>query len=86
MLDINAVVEQSELRFEWTYSEHAHRRSTIETLANNFIEALRRLIAHCQSADAGGYTPSDFSKARLSQTELDSFLDELELQGESTSQ
>jgi non-ribosomal peptide synthase protein (TIGR01720 family) len=86
LLDINAVVAQGEIQFAWTYSDQIHRESTIEALAHQFIDALRKLITHCQSAEAGGYTPSDFSKARLSQTELDDFLGDLEQEIGNTSQ
>jgi len=48
-----------------------HRRSTIEALAEGFIEALRSLIAHCLSPQAGGYTPSDFPLAKINQRQLD---------------
>jgi len=40
----------------WMYSEAVHRRSTIEDLAQRFVEALRSIIAHCQSPEAGGFT------------------------------
>lgn len=78
VLDINGIVSEGKLQFAWTYSENIHHRSTIEKLAGDFIDALQALIRHCQSPEAGGYTPSDFSKARLSQTELDRFLNNLE--------
>jgi len=42
----------------WMYSEAVHRRSTIEDLAQRFVEALRSIIG--QSPEAGGFTPSDF--------------------------
>jgi non-ribosomal peptide synthase protein (TIGR01720 family) len=61
----------------WTYSENFHRRSTIEALAETYTEKLTTLIAHCKSAEAGGYTPSDFSKARLSQNDLDKLLSKI---------
>jgi hypothetical protein len=34
-------------------------------------EELRALVAHCREAGAGGFTPSDFPLARLSQRQLD---------------
>jgi non-ribosomal peptide synthase protein (TIGR01720 family) len=37
----------------------------VEQLAQGFVEALQALIAHCQSPEAGGFTPSDFPLARL---------------------
>jgi non-ribosomal peptide synthase protein (TIGR01720 family) len=77
LLDINGIVAGGQLRLDWTYSEAIHRRDTIENLAGRFIEALRSLIAHCQSKDAEGYTPSDFPQMQLSQDELDELLAEL---------
>jgi len=71
LLDINGFVLGGQLQLEWTYSEHIHQRSTIKQLAQGFVEALRSLIAHCQSPEAGGYTPSDFQKAKVNQKDLD---------------
>ncbi|MEO0490436.1 MAG: condensation domain-containing protein, partial [Cyanobacteria bacterium J06659_2] len=73
-LDINAVVVGGQLRVDWSYSAAIHQQTTIERVAERFINALRSLIAHCQSPEAGGYTPSDFSEANLNQQELDQFL------------
>ncbi|HBB30690.1 MAG TPA: non-ribosomal peptide synthetase [Cyanobacteria bacterium UBA8803] len=77
LLDINGIVAGGQLRLDWTYSEAIHCRDTIENLAGRFIEALRSLIAHCQSKEAEGYTPSDFPQMQLSQHELDELLAEL---------
>ena len=76
-IDINGIIADGQLSVNWTYSQTMYRQTTIETLANYFIEALRSLITHCQSPDAGGYTPSDFSEASLNQQELDRFLAKL---------
>lgn len=74
LLEIDGMVTSGKLQLNWTYSQNIHHPTTIERLAESFIEALRRLIAHCQSQEAGGYTPSDFPEAELSQTELDKLL------------
>lgn len=76
-LDINSVIAGGRLQVDWTYSEAIHQRATVEMLASGFIEMLRSLISHCQSSEAGGYTPSDFSEANLNQQELDQFLTKL---------
>jgi non-ribosomal peptide synthase protein (TIGR01720 family) len=55
---------------EWTYSSNLHRRTTVTGLAQRFIEALRLLIVHCQSPEAGGSTPSDFPLAGLDEQEF----------------
>jgi len=57
-----------------TYSESLHRRETISRLAEDFIEELRALIKHCQSAQEISYTPSDFPDAELNQQELDELI------------
>jgi len=44
------------------------------------VEALRSIIAHRQSPEAGGFTPST-SLAQLSQDELDEALGMVEFEG-----
>ena len=44
---------------------------TVEKLAADFLVRLRELIAHCQSPEAGGHTPSDFPMAKVKQSQLD---------------
>ncbi len=77
LLEVDGVVVSGKLHLDWTYSEAVHQRSTIERLAENFIEALQGLIEHCQSPEAGGYTPSDFPAAKLSQSHLDELMSQL---------
>ena len=68
---INAYIQDGQLRVEWGYCRRRHHRATIERLAADFRSRLERLIEYCCSPDAGGFTPSDFPLARLSQGELD---------------
>jgi non-ribosomal peptide synthase protein (TIGR01720 family) len=49
LLTVNGLVANGRLQLSWTYSENVHRRATIEKLAIDFMEALRRLIRHCTS-------------------------------------
>jgi non-ribosomal peptide synthase protein (TIGR01720 family) len=78
-LEINGSITNGQLTMVWTYSKNYHRPGTIEKVAEDFIEALRALITHCQSSDAGGYTPSDFPDVELTQHKLDTVLAELDL-------
>ena len=71
LLEISASIRGERLRVAWVYSENRHLRATIESLGERFTAALRRLIEHCLSPQAGGYTPSDFPLARLDQRQLD---------------
>ena len=71
LLDVNGSVLGDRLGVRFAYSEARHLRSTIEALASRFLRALRDLIAHAVSPGAGGYTPSDFPLAKLSQAAVD---------------
>jgi non-ribosomal peptide synthase protein (TIGR01720 family) len=77
LLEINAFVTGDRLEFHWSFSGAIHQRATIEGVAREHVKALRALIAHCLTPEAGGYTPSDFPEAGLSQEELDRFMDTL---------
>lgn len=77
LLEVNAYVMDGRLTSEWAYSSKLHRRETIESLADAFIESLRVLIDYCRTAETAGLTPSDFPKATLNQTELDHLLSKL---------
>jgi amino acid adenylation domain-containing protein/non-ribosomal peptide synthase protein (TIGR01720 family) len=74
LLELTGMIADGRLQISWTYSENVHRRETIERIAQKYIGTLQSLIMHCKSDKAGGYTPSDFPKAGLSQTELDKLL------------
>ncbi|MBE9004884.1 amino acid adenylation domain-containing protein [Fortiea sp. LEGE XX443] len=74
LFDINGFVSGGRLQLDWTYSTAIHKDTTVSSLADKFVQALREIISYCQSADAGGYTPSDFSKAKVSQKDLDFLL------------
>lgn len=76
-LAINSQVIEGRLRLDWSYSEHLHRQSTIERLANDFLQALRSLIQHCTTPGVRGFTPSDFADAGLTQEELDRLVAEI---------
>ncbi|MCP4662043.1 MAG: non-ribosomal peptide synthetase, partial [bacterium] len=76
-LEINGGIANGCLRLTWTYSENLHRRATIEALGTGFLEALRGLIRHCLSPDAGGLTPSDIPEAGLDQARIDQLVAEL---------
>jgi natural product biosynthesis luciferase-like monooxygenase protein/amino acid adenylation domain-containing protein/non-ribosomal peptide synthase protein (TIGR01720 family) len=74
LLDVNALIVGGQLHLQWTYSEQLHRQATIEALAQEFMQRLRDLLAHCLEPSAGGWTPSDFPLAHLDQANLDRLL------------
>jgi amino acid adenylation domain-containing protein/non-ribosomal peptide synthase protein (TIGR01720 family) len=70
-LEVNCLIVDGCLELRWTYSENLHRAETIGRFATNYLGALRALIAHCQSPDSGGRTPSDFPLVQLDQATVD---------------
>ena len=49
LLDCGVLVVGGRLSARWSYSKAVHKRTTIQQVANDFIEALRTLITECQS-------------------------------------
>ncbi|HJX26333.1 MAG TPA: condensation domain-containing protein, partial [Thermoanaerobaculia bacterium] len=74
LLDFQGSVYAGRLSFSCSYSERFHRLSTIEGLLAIFERKLRDLIDHCRAPEAGGFTPSDFPLAGLTQEQLDGIL------------
>ncbi len=77
LLEIDGFVAQGKLQLTWTYNHKFHTQATVERLAQSYIEALTALISHCLSSEVGGYTPSDFPEAELTQEELDELVESL---------
>ncbi|HEU0077897.1 MAG TPA: condensation domain-containing protein, partial [Longimicrobiaceae bacterium] len=73
-VEVSGAVRGGRLELALSYSAAVHGMETMQRLAGWYAEELRALLAHCTSAEAGGYTPSDFPLAGLSQAELDALL------------
>jgi len=73
-LDVMGLVEDGRLILRMGYGTHRHRPETARRVLEDVLAELRTLLAHCTSAEAGGYTPSDFPLAGLGQAELDGLL------------
>jgi amino acid adenylation domain-containing protein/non-ribosomal peptide synthase protein (TIGR01720 family) len=70
-LSVVGHVRGGRLRFAFFFAARVLPRATVTALAESFERALRALIAHCISPEAGGVTPSDFPLAALDQATLD---------------
>jgi non-ribosomal peptide synthase protein (TIGR01720 family) len=68
------MILDGKLQCIWEYSTNVHDQTTIAGLAQDFMTDLRTLITHCQSPEAGGYTPSDFPSMDFDQQELDDLI------------
>lgn len=74
LIEINSSLVNQQLQVDWAYNPTIHPPATISQLANDFIEALKGLIAHCQAPNVGSYTPSDFPDEDLSDDDLDAIM------------
>ncbi|MCE9671221.1 non-ribosomal peptide synthase/polyketide synthase [Myxococcus stipitatus] len=63
LLEINGHVLEGRLELTFRYSGNLHREERIRTLAEDYVSALRTLIARRQDADVARRTPSDFPLA-----------------------
>ncbi|HEX6183416.1 MAG TPA: condensation domain-containing protein, partial [Pyrinomonadaceae bacterium] len=81
LLDVNCVVTGGRMRVTWTYSEHFHERSGVESLAQNFLEALRSLNESPDRTGAPADVPSDFTMSNLSGQKLNKLLDSVAFEG-----
>ncbi|ROM69346.1 non-ribosomal peptide synthetase [Pseudomonas brassicacearum] len=70
-LALDGQVFGGELDLSWTFSGDLFNAATIQRLADDYVQELTALIAHCCDSNSGGVTPSDFPLARLTQAQLD---------------
>ncbi len=68
---MNGTVIGGELHMSWEYSSELHREETVAQLAADYLRELEQLIRHCQNANAGGFTPSDFAEFKWSESDLE---------------
>jgi non-ribosomal peptide synthase protein (TIGR01720 family) len=73
-LEINCRIIGGQLELCWTYNPEAQSETVISRFAEGFLVALRKLILHCQSPQAGGRTPSDLPLAQLNQATIDQLI------------
>ena len=78
LIEIEGFVKSERLQLEWIYNENIHQKSTVQNLAEDFLNALRAIVKHCQESEVKEFTPSDFPEAQLDSEELNNLLEELE--------
>ncbi|WP_409317001.1 non-ribosomal peptide synthase/polyketide synthase [Pseudomonas sp. KCJK9016] len=70
-LALDGKVFNGELDLSWTFSREMFEPATIQRLADDYLQELTALIAHCCDRANRGVTPSDFPLATLTQAQLD---------------
>lgn len=77
-LEINLSIVDDALQGTVSFASTLHKKQTIESLIENFKKQIKEISHYCNQEENGGYTPSDFSEADISQDDLDSLLDILD--------
>jgi amino acid adenylation domain-containing protein/non-ribosomal peptide synthase protein (TIGR01720 family) len=70
-IDVLSNVVGGRLHARFAYAGALHEHATMEKLADRFVEALRAIIEHCASGEAGGPTPSDLLEPGITDDMLD---------------
>ncbi|MDY7094187.1 MAG: hypothetical protein SX243_14550, partial [Acidobacteriota bacterium] len=55
-------------------------KETLDGLADDFLDALRALIRHCESPEAGGFSAADFPLAQVEEDDLESAFAEFDFE------
>ncbi|MFD9546376.1 amino acid adenylation domain-containing protein [Nocardia salmonicida] len=71
VVDINAVLTDAGLEVTWAYASRLLDEAEVGELAELWSQALRALVTHAGSGDAGGRTPSDFELVRVDQPQIE---------------
>ncbi|NBD28385.1 non-ribosomal peptide synthetase, partial [Paenibacillus glycinis] len=69
-LDINGILVDGQLSFNWTYAAEEYNENTVRKLAETFAEHLRAIATHCAAQPHSEWTPSDYGYNQLSMTEI----------------
>jgi non-ribosomal peptide synthase protein (TIGR01720 family) len=79
-VEVSSIVRGGRMRIWMVYSGERMERERMEGLMKEYEGSLRRMIEHCVSEEAGGYTPSDFPLAGLGQSDLEAALRDVEFE------
>jgi amino acid adenylation domain-containing protein/non-ribosomal peptide synthase protein (TIGR01720 family) len=79
LLSIDGQIADGRLEMVWSYSEQIHQRSTIERLADAFMDALRSMIVANPAPESLLEMMVEFPELRLDAEKLAMVLDELDL-------
>ncbi len=78
-LEIAASVAGGTFRTTWTWGADILAETTVEGLAQAFLESLRDIVAHCRSRQGVEYSTTDFPDVNLTEEQLARAIAELDL-------
>ncbi|QBD77240.1 amino acid adenylation domain-containing protein [Ktedonosporobacter rubrisoli] len=72
ILDVSCLVQEGQLRMQWTYSQQLHAQTTIQQLSQRYLFHLRRFADYCAQA-----SPVTSSRQPLSARQLQAVLEQV---------
>ncbi|MGI9291060.1 MAG: amino acid adenylation domain-containing protein [Gammaproteobacteria bacterium] len=73
-IDINSSIGLDQLQVTFAYSNEVFDVTTVQSLADDYMQQLITIIEHCVAPDSFGRTPSDFPLCTLEQAEIDALI------------
>jgi len=83
LLDFVGYVATDRLSLSLRYSKAVHERASVESLGEAYLGALRVILDHCRSREAGGVSPSDFPLLDIDSASLQAAVDAVHFSGAS---
>jgi non-ribosomal peptide synthase protein (TIGR01720 family) len=79
LMEVFSYVSGGRFYVSWNYSRNRYHDETMQGLLAGFLRNLKAVICYCTQGGNGGYTPSDFPMADLSDEALDQLSTEIAL-------
>jgi amino acid adenylation domain-containing protein/non-ribosomal peptide synthase protein (TIGR01720 family) len=77
LIEINATIQQGQLRMRWSFSSNVHERASIERLVQEFFRALEGFIGSSRSTGHDTLAAEHFPEANLDHKEFATLLGQL---------
>lgn len=77
LIEINALIQQGQLRMRWSFSSNVHERASIERLVQEFFRALEAFLRSSRLPEHGTLAAEHFPEANLDPKEFASLLGQL---------
>jgi non-ribosomal peptide synthase protein (TIGR01720 family) len=81
LIEVDGVVTDDCLVFDWVYARHCFAHATIERLAQRFLQEARGIIVASRTSGGAGLTASDFPDAELSDGDIERLIAKLSESG-----
>jgi hypothetical protein len=75
--ELELILENNELKINWSYSKKCHNSETMTNLLNSFNRNLEQIVEFCSNLGNDIYSASDFPDSDLDDDDLNELLSQL---------